>query len=405
MLNLKNDAAENSVMQTISIAVSTILVAVGLMAVPNMLRNAQDDNARADIDNLAYAEEFVLADTGRYLSGFDPNIEGSLINRYNVRVNQAGGVTNHAIVVCDSPMSYLIKATSASQRTFYRSSFAVTTSHNPDDIIIPPCVAPEFYDGIDPEEIPVVSVPLFIDPPEESEPDPETDPEPETGPPSGGYDDVSPLVTITPATASVTYTVEPNSYNVLQIKLNNVNLTNSADEKQDWEIRINKYAYPLNRFNTVDSIHAEHGQVTCTDEGLYFSCKNNATGQWGNGIGGGASFTLGIVVNATLAYVDSVYVNQAAPTGSAWYATQQVTVSTDYPVYGHWEALINFASLKALGSSAQYICINDSNVSITHQSGDWYLVKNTTNYFTLKESAPRTFTAAKSSSNSGGCAT
>lgn len=402
MIKWRSDVGENSIMQTISIVVSAILIAAGMITAPNILNQAKDNNARVDIANLAFAEESVMANIGKYLTGFDSTLPGSLVAESGVRVNLSGNVEDHAVVVCDAPQSYLIKATSASGTTFYRSSFSGTVSSDISRIVIPPCVAPEFYSGIPAEEIPVEETPddAEEEPPVDEEEPPAEDPTP-TEP--AGYDDSSPLITISPATASVTYTVVANSYNVLQIKLNNVTLTNNADSKQDWEIRINKLAYPLNRFASVSTISAEDSRVNCTDHATYYSCVNNQTGPWGNGISSTNSFSLGIVVNATLAYVDNVAVSQASPTGGAWYATQAVTVSTTYPVYGYWKTRIDFTALKSLGTSAPYLCINDSNVTITHDTGNWYWVEGNSDYYTIKADAPRTFTAAKSTGNGGGC--
>ena len=41
-----NDIAENSIMQTISIAVSAILIAAGLITAPSLINNARDVNAK-----------------------------------------------------------------------------------------------------------------------------------------------------------------------------------------------------------------------------------------------------------------------------------------------------------------------------------------------------------------------
>jgi len=387
MHNWKMDGGENSVMQTISIAVSVIIFAVGLINAPGLINSAKDSNATNDISNLVLAEESVLAESGKYLTGLDKGVPESLFAQSNLKVTLSGGVKNHSIVVCEKPQAFLIKATSAAGKTFYRSSFSTLTSTDITKITIPSCVAPEFYDDEPPAEIPVLPTVPEIESPRAPE----------------GYDDTSPLITISPASASVSYTAQPNSYNVLQIKLNNVNLTNTSVDKQDWEIRIHKTSYPLNRFSSIGAISAEDSRVTCADKGNYFSCVNNQKGQYGNGISLGSSFTLGIVINATLTFVDNVGVNQSAVSGGEWYATQNVTVSTTYPVYGYWKTRVDLSALKSKGSSAKYLCINDSNVTITHDSGGWYFIEGNTNYYTIKVNSPRTFVAAKSSSANGSC--
>lgn len=64
--DLRSDAAENSIMQTITIAVSAILIAAGLVTAPGLINNARDNNATTDLANIAFAQEFNLANTGSY---------------------------------------------------------------------------------------------------------------------------------------------------------------------------------------------------------------------------------------------------------------------------------------------------------------------------------------------------
>ena len=61
-----DDTAENSIMQTISIAVSAILIAAGLITAPSLINNARDTNARQDLANVAYSQDYALANTGSY---------------------------------------------------------------------------------------------------------------------------------------------------------------------------------------------------------------------------------------------------------------------------------------------------------------------------------------------------
>jgi hypothetical protein len=78
-LNFESDAAENSIMQTITIAVSAILIAAGLVTAPGLINNARDNNTTGDLANLAYAQEFQLSDTGKYaatLSDIQANSSG-----------------------------------------------------------------------------------------------------------------------------------------------------------------------------------------------------------------------------------------------------------------------------------------------------------------------------------------
>lgn len=64
--DLSSDRAENSIMQTITIAVSAILIASGLVTAPGLINNARDSNARNDLANIAYAQSYIQADTGKY---------------------------------------------------------------------------------------------------------------------------------------------------------------------------------------------------------------------------------------------------------------------------------------------------------------------------------------------------
>lgn len=64
--DLHDDRAENSIMQTITIAVSAILIAAGLVTAPGLINNARDSNARSDLANVAYAQSYMQADTGKY---------------------------------------------------------------------------------------------------------------------------------------------------------------------------------------------------------------------------------------------------------------------------------------------------------------------------------------------------
>jgi hypothetical protein len=68
--NWEDDAAENSIMQTITIAVSAILIAAGLVTAPGLINNARDNNARTELANIAYAEEFQQGENGKYIADY-----------------------------------------------------------------------------------------------------------------------------------------------------------------------------------------------------------------------------------------------------------------------------------------------------------------------------------------------
>lgn len=399
MKALLGDAAENSVMQTITIAVSSILIAAGLATVPSLINNARNSNAMTDVANIALAQEQHYATVGTYKPMEGLAESGRILDPDGFKITLSGGTTNHRVEVCDDPHAYIVRAESSSGIPFYRSSLSGTVTSDLSKILVPDCVPIEFFDE---GEEPVIVVPIPVpepepeptpDPAPEPEPEPAPEPEPEPAPttPTGGQ-----LITVLPSTASVTYSVFSNSYNVEQVYLSNVTLTNTAASKEDWEIRIHKDAYPLNHFDAVTGINAEHGQVTCTDAGAYYSCRNNASGPWGNGIGGGNTFTFGIALDVVLSEVDNVSVSRGNPSGGAWYATQSVTVSTTYPVFGFWETVIDFSSLNDFAANTNRLCINNGNVSIQNLGNDRYRVYGNNTYFTINSATSRSFDAARS---------
>jgi len=131
---LASDEAENSIMQTISIAVSAILIAAGLITAPSLINNARDVNAKTDLANLSYAQEAALADTGHYYQNLNRGEVKSLAEYKSpetgkalVKYTTSGDVFNVA-VACDS--AFVLKTTSRSGKTFYRTSEStkITTS-------------------------------------------------------------------------------------------------------------------------------------------------------------------------------------------------------------------------------------------------------------------------------------
>lgn len=62
----RSDAAENSIMQTITIAASAILIAAGLVTAPGLINNARDNNATTDLANVAYVQAAVSATTSDF---------------------------------------------------------------------------------------------------------------------------------------------------------------------------------------------------------------------------------------------------------------------------------------------------------------------------------------------------
>jgi hypothetical protein len=111
---ITDDHAENSIMQTITIAVSAILIAAGLVTAPGLINNARDNNARTDLANVAYAQESLISDSGKYAGSLaeidqNPSIKLTLSNRS--KVNTTSGAD-----------CYVVYAKSASGNSYYRTS-------------------------------------------------------------------------------------------------------------------------------------------------------------------------------------------------------------------------------------------------------------------------------------------
>ena len=126
-----SDSAENSIMQTITIAVSAILIASGLVTAPGLINNARDNNSRSDLANSAYAEETMLAVDGKYWA-YDnytsseyrklerPGIEGSV----NLTVSTAPRLI---VDVSDNGQKWMGTSYSSSGKVFIRSSDSAET--------------------------------------------------------------------------------------------------------------------------------------------------------------------------------------------------------------------------------------------------------------------------------------
>jgi hypothetical protein len=153
--NLQSDLAENSIMQTITIAVSAILVAAGLVTAPGLINNARDNNATTDLANIAYAEEMFMGTTGQYSSAVTQSQADSsgfwLGKQEGLKYHLSGKVSNQKALVCNDPnWHYLAKATSASGKTFFRVSGTSTTSTDVTKLTVPSCITalPEYADFI-----------------------------------------------------------------------------------------------------------------------------------------------------------------------------------------------------------------------------------------------------------------
>lgn len=147
---LRSDRGENSIMQTITIAVSAILIAAGLVTAPGLINNARDNNATTDLANIAYSEEWALANYSRYFANVQPGETDSLfdqaknqgdLNANGVKYTLSGKVTEQHALVCETPSwSYLIKAKSSSGKVFFRSSTSAVTSTSLSNLSISSCI-------------------------------------------------------------------------------------------------------------------------------------------------------------------------------------------------------------------------------------------------------------------------
>jgi hypothetical protein len=127
-----SDQAENSIMQTITIAVSAILIAAGLVTAPGLINNARDNNARIDLANIAYIQSFAISKTGRYYEGLFPGdpdyifeaVDPDDVYETGFTFSISGGITDHTVITCNGAdgWGYLAYATSSSGTTFYRAS-------------------------------------------------------------------------------------------------------------------------------------------------------------------------------------------------------------------------------------------------------------------------------------------
>jgi len=150
-----DDAAENSIMQTITIAVSAILIASGLVTAPGLINNARDNNATTDLANIAYAEEMFMGTSGQYhasLTSSQADSNGFWLGKQeNIKYNLSGKVSSHKGLVCkDTNWHYLVKATSSSGKTFFRASDSAVTSTDISKLNVPSCISslPEYADFV-----------------------------------------------------------------------------------------------------------------------------------------------------------------------------------------------------------------------------------------------------------------
>ena len=130
-IDLRSDAAENSIMQTITIAVSAILIAAGLVTAPGLINNARDNNATTDLANIAFAEEFNLANSGTYaasLVDLKANTEAVIADGGSGPKITVSGGTWTAIDL-DGDDAYSLVSVSQSGNVFLRNSTSGNTTN------------------------------------------------------------------------------------------------------------------------------------------------------------------------------------------------------------------------------------------------------------------------------------
>jgi hypothetical protein len=166
-----DDAAENSIMQTITIAVSAILIASGLVTAPGLINNARDNNARTDLANIAYAEEMLMGTSGQYHASLTKEQSDSsgfwLGKQENIKYTLSGKVSSHKGLVCKDPnWHYLAKATSSSGKTFFRASGSSVTSTDITKLDVPSCITslPEYADFVSASTVAPDTSPVVVPP-------------------------------------------------------------------------------------------------------------------------------------------------------------------------------------------------------------------------------------------------
>ena len=141
-------------MQTITIAVSAILVAAGLMTAPGLIVNARENNARTDLANLAFAQEWALTNNSRYVENVKPGEVDSLYElttgselSTGIKYNLSGGVAGQSALICnDGQWHYIMRATVANNagvptgRTFYIVDGSAAISDDASDLGAAQCI-------------------------------------------------------------------------------------------------------------------------------------------------------------------------------------------------------------------------------------------------------------------------
>jgi hypothetical protein len=119
------DEAENSIMQTITIAISAILIAAGVVTAPGLINSSRDGSAKADLANISYAQEYRFANSGSYAGDITAFTTG------HIKLTLSGDTTPRMISNTDHT-SYVVFDKSASGKVYWRGSAVAKTFLAPD---------------------------------------------------------------------------------------------------------------------------------------------------------------------------------------------------------------------------------------------------------------------------------
>jgi hypothetical protein len=75
--SMRSDRAENSIMQTITVAVSAILIAAGTLTAPGLINGQKENNLRTELGDMAFAQTAWVAAKGSVNQNFIPSNGGS----------------------------------------------------------------------------------------------------------------------------------------------------------------------------------------------------------------------------------------------------------------------------------------------------------------------------------------
>jgi len=202
-----------------------------------------------------------------------------------------------------------------------------------------------------------------------------------------------PAVSLADAKQTLAYSVQPHNYRKDQMRLVNITIGGDTSDKKDWELRVRvnpETESPFDQIISLDNI--EDSRVSWHKDGDYYVFNNNQLGPYGNGVSTTSSFVFTIIFNIEIRTLNDVTVASAAPTGGQWYATQNVTVNTQSVLYGYWKVRVDLTELKQMASSTTKIQINDSNLKITPDVGNYYWIEPINQEFVVQKDNPKTFT-------------